>query len=141
MCSFSVHLETAQEWEEIEYSGTPKSPVVERDSTEAALTIPEPGDCFCCGSLKDYTVYSLEEFRKSLKISEDGYILWALEKDEDLWDHFNNWSTRILNYELISKSDENSIDTQEIILVDTKEPEKLINDNTTLFNSEIEWLN
>ena len=73
--AFPSTWQTAQEWEEIEYSGTPKSPVVERDSTEAAFTIPEPGDCFCCGSLKDYTVYSLEEFRKSLKISEDGYIL------------------------------------------------------------------
>lgn len=98
-----VQTRTAQEWQERGYSGTLKSPGVELPPIEAAFEIPEPGDCFCCGSLKDYQVRTLEDMKEWLEISTSRYILSPLEDDEELWQQFNNWSTRILNHKIINK--------------------------------------
>ena len=114
---------TAQEWEERSYPGTLKSPKVKLPRTQPAFTIPEPGDCFCCGSLEDYLVSSKEGFRNSLKISSVGYFMGMMKDDEDLWQEFNDWCILILGYQLLNvgieekysklTSSQNSIDENE----------------------------
>ena len=92
-----------QEWEERNYPGTLNSPGVELPHTEEAFEIPEPGDCFCCASLEDYEVYSLKDFREMLEMSKTGYLMSVMEDDEDLWQQFDEWCVRILNYHLLNQ--------------------------------------
>lgn len=132
---------TTQEWEDRGYSGTLKSPGVELPSTEVAFTIPEPGDCFCCGDMSDYEVYTLESFREYLEINKRGFIMDVLEDDENLWEEFNDWSVRILDYRLIPINSEILEETGEIKTQGgAKKSEKLVGIAILSSSSEYEWL-
>lgn len=139
--AFPADSRAAYEWKERGYPGTLKSPGVELPSTEAKFTIPEPGDCFCCGDMNDYEVYTLESFRQYLEIDKRGFIMNVLEDNEDLWKEFNDWSIRILDYRLIPIESNNLEETGEIETQgEAKKYDKLIGSAMILSNSEYEWL-
>ncbi len=98
--TFSSSDKTAQEWEDRGYPGTVENPGVDLPPSYEAFEIPEPGDCFCCASMEDYEVVTPEEMIKRLKISKADYILVYLEDDDDLWEQFNNWCVKFLNYSI-----------------------------------------
>lgn len=91
---------TAQEWEDRGYPGTVKNPLLDLPPSYEAFEIPDPGDCFCCASMGDYEVITPEEMIKRLKISKADYIPVYLEDDDHLWEQFNNWCVKFLNYSI-----------------------------------------
>jgi hypothetical protein len=94
---------TIQEWEDKDFPGSLEAPGIELPSTEEAFEIPEPGDCFCCGSLSDYEVITLKEMLEQLKADPARFIPTFLDDDESLWQQFDDWSVRLLNYHLFTK--------------------------------------
>lgn len=94
---------TAHEWEERGYPGTLEAPGVDLPSTEEAFEIPEPGDCFCCGSLSDYEVMTPKEMLEQLREDPQHFVMTFLDEDESLWKQFDDWSIRILNYPLFTR--------------------------------------
>lgn len=98
--TFSSSIATAQEWEDRGYPGIVEKPGVDLPVSDEAFEIPEPGDCFCCASMEDYEVITPEEMIKRLKISKANYILVYLEDDDDLWESFNDWCVKFLNYSI-----------------------------------------
>ncbi|MEQ9238033.1 hypothetical protein [Coleofasciculus sp. E2-BRE-01] len=70
---------------------------------EEAFEIPEPGDCFCCGSLSDYEVITPQQMVEQLKQNPQQFVMTFLDDDESLWQQFDDWSVRILNYPLFTK--------------------------------------
>lgn len=108
--AFPADWRAEQEWQERNYPGTLKFPGVKLPPTEEAFEIPEPGDCFCCASLEDYEIYSLENFRELLEISQTGYLMSSImEDDKELWQQFDDWGVRVLNYQLLNKKSDNSV--------------------------------
>lgn len=101
--AFSSSFETAQQWEANGYPGTVENPGIDLPRTCEAFEIPEPGDCFCCASMEDYEVIAPPEMLKRIQGSPDGYILSALEDDDDLWQQFNDWCIKVLSYSLYTK--------------------------------------
>ncbi len=101
--AFSSSFETAQQWEALGYPGSLENPGIDLPHTYEAFEIPEPGDCFCCASMEDYEVIAPQEMLKRIQSSPDGYILSALEEDDDLWQQFNDWCIEVLNYSLYTK--------------------------------------
>lgn len=95
--------QTAQEWEERGYPGTIEAPGVDLPSTEEAFEIPEPGDCFCCGSLSDYKVMTKKKMLEQLKRDPQQFVINFLDDDHSLWQQFDDWSVRILKYSLFTK--------------------------------------
>jgi hypothetical protein len=95
--------QTDQEWQERGYPGTLEAPGVDLPNTEEAFEIPEPGDCFCCGSLSDYEVITPQQMVEQLKQNPQQFVMTFLDDDESLWQQFDDWSVRILNYPLLTK--------------------------------------
>ena len=133
-----------QEWEERCYPGTLNSPGVELPPTEEAFEIPEPGDCFCCASLEDYEVYSLANFQEHLEISKIGYLMPGIDDDERLWQQFNDWCVRVLNYQLLDKKSANSVSMLGTLHDDgqllNEKSDDSINNLGTPHDDEIGWL-
>lgn len=133
-----------QEWKERGYPGTLNSPGVKLPPTEEAFEIPEPGDCFCCASIEDYEVYSLANFKQHLEISKIGYLMPGLDDDETLWQQFNDWCVRVLNYQLLSKKQDGSVSNLRTSDDDgqllNKKPNDSVSNLRTLDDDETGWL-
>lgn len=81
--TFSSLSETKQEWEKRKYLGTQRKPGLDLPSFYQAYEIPDPRDCFCCASLEDYEVLTVEEFLKRIQSSPNDYVLSFLEDDTE----------------------------------------------------------
>ncbi|MFS0518897.1 hypothetical protein ACEYW6_29965 [Nostoc sp. UIC 10607] len=101
--TFSSSSETKQEWKKRKYPGTARKPGLDLPSSYQAYEIPDPGDCFCCASLEDYEVLTVEEFLKRIQSSPDDYVISFLEDNDDLWHEFDHWCVKFLNYSLFTK--------------------------------------
>uniref|UniRef100_B8HYX2 Uncharacterized protein n=1 Tax=Cyanothece sp. (strain PCC 7425 / ATCC 29141) TaxID=395961 RepID=B8HYX2_CYAP4 len=85
--------ETEEAWQWRNYPGTLESPGVELPFTEEAYIIPEPGDCFCCGSLDDYLVLSLDAMAEDLQESPGDFVLKSSPffDSKSIQEEFNYW--------------------------------------------------
>jgi hypothetical protein len=105
--AFPSSSKTSQEWEIQGYSGTLEEPEVELPNTEEAFEILDPGDCFCCASLEDYLVISIEEMLEQIQNSPYDFIsskIFPSEEDRRrMWLEFNDWSIRNLNDSIFDK--------------------------------------
>lgn len=91
--------------------------------------------------MNDYEVYTLESFREYLKIDKHGFIMDVLEDNENLWQEFNNWSIRNLDYRIIPTESEKLEESRESETQgDTKKSEKLVGSTIDSSSSEYEWL-
>ncbi|MEP0870882.1 hypothetical protein NDA01_13825 [Trichocoleus desertorum AS-A10] len=99
--AFPSSNKTSQEWEIQGYSGTLEEPAVELPNSEEAFEILDPGDCFCCASLEDYLVISIEEMLEQVQNSPYDFIssqIFPSEEDRRrMWIEFNDWSIRKLS--------------------------------------------
>ncbi|BAT56672.1 hypothetical protein NOS3756_56840 (plasmid) [Nostoc sp. NIES-3756] len=103
--TFSSSLTTAEEWKDRGYAGTVENPGVDLPPSFEAFEIPEPGDGFCCASLDDYEVITPVQMVERLEFSKDDYILVYLAKDDSLWQPFNDWCVKFLNYSILSEQE------------------------------------